>query len=258
MKCGWPAGPSDLPAGAVEHLGRAGDGDRALGHAVEAGQRQVLLALRAVKHQVLVHLIGDHQKVGCHRDLCDGRQLRRAQHRAGRVVRRVDDQRAGPGGHRPPQGVGVEGEAAPIEDQRHRDPMRAGHRHHRRVGIVEGFDQDYFRAGLDQPDHRRGDGFGGADRHQHLGVGVVLDAEMPPAVGGDGLAQRRDAYPGRVLVGARGDRVLRGLQQRRGSVLVGKTLPEVHRAEPRGQRRHLGEHRRRVRPQPRHRHGRRA
>ena len=38
---GWAASPSDLPAGAVEHLRRAGDGDGALGHAVEAGQRQV-------------------------------------------------------------------------------------------------------------------------------------------------------------------------------------------------------------------------
>ena len=57
---GWAASPSDLPAGAVEHLGGAGDGDRALGHAVEGGQRQVLAV---VKHQVLVDLVGDHQKV---------------------------------------------------------------------------------------------------------------------------------------------------------------------------------------------------
>ena len=57
---GWAASPSDLPAGAVEHLGRAGDGDRALGHAVEPGQRQVLAV---VKHQVLVDLVGDNQKV---------------------------------------------------------------------------------------------------------------------------------------------------------------------------------------------------
>ena len=48
----------------------------------------------------------------------------------------------------------------------------------------------------------------------------------------------------------------RGLQHRRRAVLVGEALPEVHRADARGQRRHLGEDRDRVGLQPRHRHGR--
>jgi hypothetical protein len=117
-------------------------------------------------------------------------------------------------------------------------------------------DQDHFGAGLDQADHRRRDAFGGPDRHQYFGVRVVVDAVMPLALGGDGLAQRRDTDSRGVLVDALGDGVLGGLQHCRRPVLVGEALPEVHRPDPGGQRRHLGEHRGRIGLQSRHRHGR--
>ncbi|COZ20433.1 Uncharacterised protein [Mycobacterium tuberculosis] len=64
--------------------------------------------------------------------------------------------------------------------------MGAGHRHHRRVGVVERLDQQHLRARFDQSEHRCGDGLGGSDRDQHLGLGVVVDAEMAPPLGGDG------------------------------------------------------------------------
>ena len=142
--------------------------------------------------------------------------------------------------------VGVERKAATVGHQRHDDPLGAGHRHHRGVGVVERLDQDHLGAGLDQAEHCRRDGLGGADRHQHFGVRVVVDAEVPLALGGDGLAQRRDTDSRRVLVDALGDGVLGGLEHRRRPVFVGEALPEVHRADPGGQRRHLGEHRGRI------------
>ena len=145
-----------------------------------------------------------------------------------------------------------------VGHQRHDDPLGAGHRHHRGIGVVERLDQDHLGAGLDQADHRRRDGLGRPDRHQYFRLRVVVDAELPLALRGDRLTQRRDADSRRVLVDALGDRVLRGLEHRRWPVFVGEALPEVHRADPGRQRRHLGEHRRRIGLQSRHRHGRRA
>ena len=128
--------------------------------------------------------------------------------------------------------------------------MAAGHGDDGGVRVVERLDQQHLGAGLDQPEHRGGDGLGGADGDQHLGVGVVLDAVAAFALRGDRLAQRRDAQAGRVLVDALGDGVLGGLEHRRRAVLVGEPLPEVDRTDPGGQRRHLGEDRHRVGLEP--------
>ena len=72
---GVAASPADLPAGAVEHLGGAGDRDGAVGHAGKGGQREVA---RVVEDQMLVDLVGDHQQIGVDRDLGDGGQFRLA------------------------------------------------------------------------------------------------------------------------------------------------------------------------------------
>ncbi len=134
----------------------------------------------------------------------------------------------------------------------------ARHRDDGGVGVVERLDQQHLGARLDEAEHRRGDGLGGADGDQHLGVRVVLGAEVPFALRGDGLTQRCDAKPRRVLVDALGDGVLGGLEHRGRAVLVGKALPQVHGTDAGGQRRHLGEDRDRVGLQPRHRHDERA
>ena len=84
-------------------------------------------------------------------------------------------------------------EAAAVLHQRHGAPLAAGHRDDGGVGVVERLDQQHLRAGFDEPEDRRGDGLGGADGHQHLGVRVVLGAEVALALRGDRLAQRRDA-----------------------------------------------------------------
>ena len=136
--------------------------------------------------------------------------------------------------------------------------MAAGHCDHRGVGVVERLDHQHLGARLDQPDDGGGDGLRRADRDEHLGVGVVLDAEVAQALRGDRLAQRRDAEAGRVLVDAIGDGVLGRLQHRGRTVLVREALPEIHRADPGGQRRHLGEHGDGVGLEPGDRHDRRA
>ena len=153
------------------------------------------------------------------------------------------------------QPVDVDREAAAVWHQRHRAPLAARHRDDGGVGVVERLDQQHLGAGLDEPEDRRGDGLGGADGHQHLGVGVVVGAEVALALRGDRFPQRRDAQAGRVLVDALGDRVLGDLEHRGRPVLVGEALAQIHRADAGGQRRHLGEDRDRIGLEAPHRHG---
>ena len=85
-------------------------------------------------------------------------------------------------------------------------------------------------------------------------VGIDVEAVEAALVLGDRLAQRRDADARRVLVDPAGD-VGGGVgEQRRRAVGVGEALPEVDRAGAQGQRRHLGEDRRRERLHTRHEH----
>ena len=87
----------------------------------------------------------------------------------------------------------------------------------------------------------RGDGLGGARGDQHLAVGVPAQAVAALLVLGDRLPQRQDARAGRVLVGARGDRVRGGPCDGDGAVDVGEALAEVDGAGAGGEHGHLGE-----------------
>ncbi len=128
--------------------------------------------------------------------------------------------------------------------QRHRPPPRAGERDARRVRVVVGLEHDDLVAGVAQPEQRRRDRLGGAERDQH-----VLGLEPVPAalVLEHRLAQRRHARQRRVLVLAAAQRRDRGLDHRRRAVGVGEPLAEVDRPGPRRERGHLGEDRR---PEP--------
>ena len=252
---GGPAGPADLPPGAVEHLGRAGDGHGALGHARIGGGRQVPAA---VEGQVLVDLVGDHQQVGLDRQRGQPAQFLLGEDHPGRVVRGVDDDRPGARRDGGADRVDVEAEPTPVGHQWHGDPPGARHGDRRRVGVEERLDHQHLRTRLDQSDHRRRDRLAGSHGDQHLGIGVELHPVVAAALGGDGPAQPCDARPGRVLVETVGDRPARRLQHRRRSVLVGEALTEVDRAQLGGERRHLREDVDDVGPQTLDRHGTRA
>ena len=118
--------------------------------------------------------------------------------------------------------------------------MRAG------VAVVERLEHDDLVARLAQREQRGGDGLGGAGGHEHLGVGVELEAVEAALVLGDRLPQLGDAEPGRVLVvpAAIAADAARRRAHLGGPVGVGEALAEVDRAGRGGQRRHLGEDRR--------------
>ena len=93
-------------------------------------------------------------------------ELRSREHPAGRVVRRVDEDRARPRRDRGAQLVWVE---APLRRvQRHRHQPRAGHRRGGRVGVVGRVEGEHLLAGLAQPEDRGGDRLGRAHRHLDL------------------------------------------------------------------------------------------
>ena len=72
----------------------------------------------------------------------------------------------------------------------------AGHGGSGRVGVVGRLEHDDLVAGLAQGQERGGDGLGGPDGHEDVGVGVEVEAVPVPLVGGDGVAQLGDALLG--------------------------------------------------------------
>ena len=238
-------GPADLPAGGREGLAGRGDPHRPPAHAGKAGQRHVL---GIVEDQVLVHLVTDHQHVVGDGQPGDLGQVGPVQHHPGRVVRGVDHQRLGPLAERRGQLVVVEPEVR--SEQSDPDPYAPGQVDRGRVGVVERLERDHLVARVDERQERRRDGLGGPGGDQYLAVRVVAQPVVPAAVLGDRLPQRPDAAARRVLVDAAGDGRPGLVEHEVRAVGVREALAEVDRVGRDGQRRHLGEDRRRRRPHP--------
>ena len=82
--------------------------ERALAHAGQRGHRDVL---GTVEHEVLVHLVGEHQQIVLDREVGDELHLVAGEHAARGVVRRVEQDELGLRGDGGAQLVGVEGVA---------------------------------------------------------------------------------------------------------------------------------------------------
>ncbi len=234
-RAGHPAG---LPPGEREGLPGGRDRHRALGGAREGRDRHV----RAVEDEVLVHLVGDDDRVVPVREPHDLVEHLTREHRTGRVVRIVDEDHARPVGDRGCQDLEVGLEVGP--PQGHRNQPRTRERHARGIGVVVRLEHhDLVVGAVDQGEERRGEGLRSADGHEHLARGIELDPVEPPLVLGDRLEQIGETATRGVLVDAVGDGAAGGLQDGLGAVLVGEALPEVERARGGGERGHLGEDR---------------
>ena len=103
----------------------------------------------ASERQVLVDLVGDDHQVVLDRELGDGRELGVGEHRAGRVVRAVEQQQPGAAGDRRAQLVDVQAEVGRAQGDR--PPNAARHLDAGDVGVVEGLERDDLVAGSTRP-----------------------------------------------------------------------------------------------------------
>jgi hypothetical protein len=122
-----------------------------------------------VEHEVFVDLVGHGQDVVGATQLGYLRQLVGAEDLPGRIVGRVEEEKAGTRSDGRGQLVGVEGPVGRVEPDQARDG--AGHGRAGGVGVVRRLEHHHFVARLAQRQERGGDGLGGAGGHQHLVVG---------------------------------------------------------------------------------------
>jgi hypothetical protein len=86
----WCRDPADLPAGGVERLAAARDRHRALAGTAKGRDRHV----RLVEREMLVHLVGDDERVIRGRELDNEMECLARKDRSGRIVRIVDEDEA--------------------------------------------------------------------------------------------------------------------------------------------------------------------
>ena len=150
--------------------------------------------LGVVEGQVLVDLVRDHGDVVFFAQVGDQRHFFEREDAPGRVVRRVEDDRAGFGVKGFPQFVGVERPRRRM--QRHVDRRRARHRDVGDVAVEVRLDDDHLVAFVDQAEHRREDRFGRARRDDDARVGINVEVIEAVGVGGNCLSQRGVPGPG--------------------------------------------------------------
>ena len=230
--------PPDLPPRAGEALAKARHRHGALGHARERREVDVL----AFEEEVLVDLVGEDEAVVPPRTLGDRFEFAAIEDAAGRVVRRVDEDRAGLRRARGFERLAGQAEVGGFERHVLRDA--AGHRDRRGIAVVEGRDQDDFVAGVHETEDRRGNRLGAAARHGDLAIGIEGEAAVPVAVGKGVREPRGAAHAGVLVEAAVADRGARGVLEELRRREVREPLPHVHRAVLDGERAHLGEDRR--------------
>jgi hypothetical protein len=137
---------------------------------------------------MFIDLVGDHQEIVLDGQRRQRLQLSALQHRAGGVVRAVEQQRTGGGRDRAGQRVEIEREPVSVGHQWHTPPGRAGQRHRGGVGVVVGLDEQHLITRAHQGQQCGADGFGGADGDEYLGVRIVYQPVVGCLVFDDGIA----------------------------------------------------------------------
>src|SRR5713101_1763358 len=229
---------ADPPARDRVRLRDAGDGDGALGHAGQRGDRRVA---EAVVDDVLVDLVGDRQEVVLEAEIGDGLELVAREDLAGRVIGAVEDDGARAGRHRPPEPVRVEGEVRRLE----RDERRLGAGDHapRPIVLVERLEDDDLVARIQHGQQRRQHGLRRSAADCHVAVGIDLHPVELAVFLGDPLPQARRPPRDRVLVEVAVDRLVGRRDQLRRRGEVGHALGQVHAADLIDDARHLADDR---------------
>ena len=210
--------PAHAPACHRVRLRHRVDRDGPVGHAGQRGERDVL----ALEHDVLVDVVGERKQVVLQAEVRDEFELVAPENLAGRVVRRVDDDRPGPRRHGGAQLIGVDRPVRFVE--RHVARRGPGEDRVGAVVLVERLEHDDLVARIEQAEHRRDHSLRRPAHHRDLGVGVGLPARIEASgLRGDGTPERRRAGDDRVLVDV-------GEQRGRGRLLELRGGREVREA----------------------------
>ena len=204
------------PAGHGEALGHAVDGDDAVFHLGELGQRFVL----AHEVDVLVDLVGHDEEVlvaGHH--LGDAFKLFLGVEHAGGVAGAGEHDELGAGGDGGLELLGRHFEVV-LKLGLHEDAFALGQAHELLVADPEGGGDDDFVAGVDEALHHLEQALLGAGADHYL-LGLVLQPVVALQLGADGLLQVGVARHGGVVREIVVDGLLGGLFHRLGGVEVG-------------------------------------
>ncbi len=207
---------AEAPTGHRKRLREAVDGERALVHPRQTRKGDRLDAV----DDVLVDLIGDDEHVRmAAQDLGEGLHLVRRVDGAGGVVGRVEDEEARPGAQRGLQGLRPELEAV-VDARLGHNRRGAGELHHLGVRHPVGRHDHDLVAGGAEGEHGLGDALLGAVGAEDL-AGGVREAVVAEELGGNRLAQFRQARVGGVVGPALAHRLRGGRHDGRRRVEVG-------------------------------------
>ena len=190
----------------------------------------------ATEYDVLVHLIGQQQDVGVAGQCDQALHVLGRPQGSGGVVRGVDEDHPGFRGDRGIQTVPVHRKIDRV--QRHVHADATGQIDGRLVAVVAGVEHDHFIAGPDHGQHGIENRFGGAAGHRDFGLRAGAVAVTGQGLGGDGLAQGRNAGHRGVLVFALPHGAAQGVHQKPGDRKVRETLPQIDRLMLHGHLRH--------------------
>ncbi len=190
-------------------------------------------------HHVFVHLVGNQQHIGGRQQVLQGPHVGIVPDGGAGVVGAVDDDGAGARRHGCRNGRKVRAEGARCQRHAHGDATSqfdVGH-----ITVVAGVQHDDLVPRMDDGQNARQDGLGGPRRDGDLAVRVIGAAMQGLDLAGHGLAQRRHAGHGGVLVVASLHGSGDGIDQPCVAVEIGKALAQVDRAFFGSQRRHDAE-----------------
>ncbi|MNO51446.1 hypothetical protein D3C76_418380 [compost metagenome] len=141
----WPDHPAHSPAGHGMGFGQAVDGRRTLGHARQAGRADVF----ALVQQIAVDLVADQPQVMPNTQQRQFLPDHQRQTGAGRIVRAVEQQRAGFGGN-PGRHVRRIDPKTVLRTHRHRHHLRPTRTEHPFIGHVHRLGDYHFIARIEQ------------------------------------------------------------------------------------------------------------
>ncbi len=223
-QCGELGGggdPADFPSGKREDLARRPAFDGARCHPVERSDRDEALP---VHQQMFPHFVADDDQIMLARHRCDRLQFGRIEQSPGRVVRIVEDNRAGVGSHRRLKRVSLDPPAGGLKRHFANRPARAANE--RRISIISRSHNDHLVAGSDRCEDRGGQRLGSA-RGDADAIGAGDDRVISHIMSRHRRAQCRESTRRGILVRAVLQCARRRVENRLGPAEIREALPQV-------------------------------